>query len=184
MERLQRDGIQITMVDIGGGLPATYLEPLPPVADFGRSISDAVGDLLPYEPELLVVEPGRYLVGESGVLASTVIGREERRGEEWLYLDVGVYNGLMETQQLQHNWAYPLSSSRWAQVGAPAAHFTVAGPSCDSADTMFVGVRLPSALTVDDRVYIGTAGAYTISYASNFNGFPTPQPRLTTHGGR
>jgi ornithine decarboxylase len=176
MERLQTDGIRLNMIDIGGGLPAPYIDPIPPVADFGDAISAAVADMLPYQPELLVAEPGRYLVGESGVLASTVIGRDERRGEEWLYLDVGVYNGLMETQQLQHNWAYPLSTSRWAQAGAPTSHFTVAGPSCDSADTMFVGVRLPAALTVDDRVYIGTAGAYTLSYASNFNGFPAPAP--------
>ena len=175
MERLEHDGIHVTMVDIGGGLPAPYLEPVPPIADFGHAISAAVVDLLPYEPELLVVEPGRYLVGESGVIASSVIGREERRGEEWLYLDVGVYNGLMETQQLQ-NWAYPLSSSRWAHAGAPTSNFTVAGPSCDSADTMFIGVPLPAALNVDDRFYIGTAGAYTISYASNFNGFPAPEP--------
>jgi ornithine decarboxylase len=176
MQRLQRDGIHLSMVDIGGGLPAPYLEPISPVDDFGSAISAAIEDLLPYQPELLVAEPGRYLVGECGVLASTVIGREERRGEEWLYLDVGVYNGLMETQQLQHNWAYPLSTSRWAHGDALTSNFTVAGPSCDSADTMFIGVRLPDALTVDDRLYIGTAGAYTISYASNFNGFPAPEP--------
>ena len=126
------------------------------------------------------MEPGRYLVAECGVLASTIIGREERAGEEWLYIDVGVYNGLMETQQLQNNWAYPMSSSRWGQPATRTSHFTVAGPSCDSADTMFVGVELPASLTVDDRIYIGTAGAYTTSYASNFNGFPAPEPIVVT----
>jgi ornithine decarboxylase len=176
MERLERDGIRIDMVDLGGGLPATYLEPVPPIDDFGHAITSAVHDLLPYQPEILVMEPGRYLVGECGVMVANVLGRGERAGEDWLYLDVGVYNGLMETQQLHNNWAYPLSTSRWAQTALPTSHFTVAGPSCDSADTMFIGVPLPASLTVDDRIYIGTAGAYTTSYASNFNGFPAPQP--------
>jgi ornithine decarboxylase len=180
MQRLQDDGIVLDMIDLGGGLPARYIDPVPSVDEVGRAIVVAAHDLLPYQPQHLVMEPGRYLVGECGVLASTVIGREERAGEEWLYIDVGVYNGLMETQQLQNNWAYPLSSSRWAQPGARSAHFTVAGPSCDSADTMFVGVELPASLTVDDRIYIGTAGAYTTSYASNFNGFPAPQPIVVT----
>ena len=52
--------------------------------------------------------------------------------------------------------------------------FNVTGPSCDSSDTMFYGVDLPETLEVGDRLYIGSTGAYTLSYASNFNGFPPP----------
>ena len=53
----------------------------------------------------------------------------------------------------------------------PNLPFTVTGPSCDSADTMFHGMPLPATLDVDDRLFIGSAGAYTLSYASHFNGF-------------
>ncbi len=54
--------------------------------------------------------------------------------------------------------------------------FTVTGPTCDSGDTMFFGALLPVTMSEGDRVFIGSAGAYTLSYASSFNGFPAPQP--------
>ncbi|HEV2921102.1 MAG TPA: type III PLP-dependent enzyme, partial [Actinomycetota bacterium] len=105
-----------------------------------------------------------------------VLGREVRAGENWAYLDVGAYNGLMETQQTVNQWRYPLWSSRPDHADADQMPFTVTGPSCDSSDTTFFGVYLPATLDAGDRLYIGSAGAYTLSYASNFNGFPPPSP--------
>ena len=52
--------------------------------------------------------------------------------------------------------------------------FTVTGPTCDSADTMFYGAPLPVTMAEGDRLYVASAGAYTLSYASSFNGFPPP----------
>ncbi len=52
------------------------------------------------------------MVAETAVMVASVLGREERAGEEWLYLDVGAYNGLMETQQTVGQWRFPLWSSR------------------------------------------------------------------------
>ena len=54
--------------------------------------------------------------------------------------------------------------------------FTITGPSCDSSDTMFHGIPLPATIDVGDTLYIGSTGAYTLSYASAFNGFPPPTP--------
>jgi ornithine decarboxylase len=176
MSRLAADGIRLEMIDLGGGLPARYTERVPPIEQYGRMIMTSIDDVLPYRPATIVAEPGRYLAAESAVLVSTVLGREERAGEEWLYLDVGVYNGLMETQQTLGEWDYPIWTSRSDHATARTIPFTVAGPSCDSADTMFLARPLPAALGVDDLVMIGTAGAYTLSYASNFNGFPPPRP--------
>lgn len=174
MHRLAEDGIILRMVDLGGGFPARYVDPLVPIEEFGRVINSALEEVLPFRPETIIIEPGRYLVAESAVLVSSVLGREERAGEEWLYLDVGVYNGLMETQQTLNQWEYPLWTSRSDHGTAQRIPFTVAGPSCDSADTMFLATPLPASLGVDDLVMIGSAGAYTLSYASNFNGFPPP----------
>ena len=176
MSRLADDGIRLQMVDLGGGFPARYVDPVPPIEQYGRVITSAIDDVLPYRPETVVAEPGRYLVAESAVLVSSVLGREERAGEEWVYLDVGVYNGLMETQQMLNEWEYPLWTSRRAHASEPRLPFTIAGPSCDSADTMFLATPLPASLGVGDQVMIGSAGAYTLSYASNFNGFPPPTP--------
>jgi ornithine decarboxylase len=174
LERLQGDGITLAMLNVGGGFPAQYADPIPPIEQIATTITASVDDLLPYRPELLAAEPGRYLVAESSVLATSVLARELRAGEEWLYVDVSAYHGLMETQQTAGQWRFPLWTSRADHGGAPQVAFTVTGPSCDSSDTMFYGVALPSTLTVGDRLYVGSAGAYTLSYASHFNGFPPP----------
>jgi len=81
---------------------------VPDVRDHTRAIRRALDDLLPYRPDLVAVEPGRHLVAESAVLVASVLAREERAGEEWLHLDVGAYNGLMETQQTASQWQFPL----------------------------------------------------------------------------
>jgi ornithine decarboxylase len=181
MRRLLRAGVRLEMLNIGGGLPARYATPVPDVSLVAAVIGDALGRL-PYQPSLLAAEPGRYLVAESGVLAATVIGVDQRDGERWVYLDVGGYNGMMEAVQTGGRWHFPLLTSLPDHYRAETVPTTVTGPSCDSTDTLFYGAALPATLTVGDRVYIGTAGAYTASYASSFNGFPPPQ--LLYVGGR
>ena len=100
------------MLDIGGGFPARYVDGVPSIEQIGARSCRRWTSLLPYRPELLAAEPGRHLVAETAVMAATVIGREERGGEEWLYLDVGAYNGLMETLQTGGRWRIPLWTSR------------------------------------------------------------------------
>jgi ornithine decarboxylase len=171
--RLDEAGIRLHMVDLGGGFPARYVDAVPPMPKITAAIARGLGRL-PYRPRLLAAEPGRFLVAESGVLAATVIGTEDREGERWIYLDVGGYNGMMEAVQTGGQWRFPLLTSRDDDLEVPTVPTTVTGPSCDSSDTMFYGVPLPVTLGVGDRVYIGTAGAYTMSYASWFNGFAPP----------
>lgn len=176
MRQLLNDGIRIEMLDIGGGFPAQYGEPVPGIEQIGTVVNRAIHELLPYVPALIAAEPGRHMIAETAVLVSTVLGREVRAGEEWIYLDVGAYNGLMETQQAVGQWRFPLWSSRPDHAVTRQIPFTVTGPTCDSADTMFYGASLPETLGEGDRIYIASAGAYTLSYASSFNGFPPPQP--------
>jgi ornithine decarboxylase len=173
MRRLEQRGIRIDMLNIGGGMPATYADPVPDIRAVGEAVSRAVARL-PYRPPQLVAEPGRFLVAESSVLVATVIGDAVRHGERWAYLDVGGFNGLMEAIQTGGRWLFPIRTSRADDGVAPSAPFNVTGPSCDSSDTMFYGIELPETLETGDRIYIGSAGAYTLSYASNFNGFPSP----------
>jgi ornithine decarboxylase len=175
MRQLLADGIRIEMLDIGGGFPAYYGDHVPDISQIGAAVTRALEELLPYRPALLAAEPGRHMVAETAVMVTSVLGREERAGEEWLYVDVGAYNGLMETQQSAGQWRFPLWSSRADHGAAPHTPFTVTGPTCDSADTMFYGVPLPVTLSEGDRLFVASAGAYTLSYASHFNGFPPPQ---------
>jgi ornithine decarboxylase len=176
MATLAEDGLEIEMLDLGGGFPARYVGNVPSLKEIADAILPALDELLPYRPALITAEPGRHLVAESGVLVASVLGREVRAGENWVYLDVGAYNGLMETQQTVNQWRFPLWTSRADHALVPHLPFTVTGPSCDSSDTMFYGVALPSTMDVGDRLFIGSTGAYTLSYASSFNGFPPPMP--------
>ncbi len=182
MTELRAEGIEIGMLDIGGGFPARYVDDVPAVEAIGAAVMPALADLLPYRPELLAAEPGRHLVAESAVMAVGVIGREQRGDENWLFVEVGAYNGMMETLQTANGWNYPLWTSLPDHADVPHLPFTVTGPSCDSSDTMFTGVSLPATIGVGDTLYIGSAGAYTLSYASAFNGFAPPAPLFVGTG--
>jgi ornithine decarboxylase len=167
-------GLRLELLDIGGGLPARYADPIPAPAAYGRAIADAVGRL-PYAVQL-VAEPGRALVAEAGVLVTTVIGVAERQGRRWVHLDVGAFNGMMEALETRRELVFPLAwSPRGRRRLVPCA---VTGPTCDSEDTLFLDVRLPDDLRPGDRLYIRTAGAYTTAYASRFNGFDVPRTHL------
>jgi ornithine decarboxylase len=170
LRELQAHDIRLRMLNIGGGFPARYADPVPDLSDYGACIRQAVARHLPY-PIQLCAEPGRALVAEAGVLVATVIGTAERAGNAWLHLDVGAFNGMMETLLTQNRLVYPLADSR---ASDDRCHYHVTGPTCDSQDTMFFGVSLSRGLVSGDQVYIYTAGAYTTCYASAFNGFNAP----------
>jgi len=126
--------------------------------DTGLSVRDGVR---------LIIEPGRGVVAEAAIMVTSVIAKATRAGAEWVFIDAGVFNGLMETIC---GFQYELSTGR---PGAPMRRITLAGPSCDSVDVMFRHLELPH-VDIGDRVYIHAAGAYTTVYASSFNGFGPP----------
>jgi ornithine decarboxylase len=163
-------GLRIAMLDLGGGFPARYDHDVPDLAGYGKQIRTAVETYLPY-PVDLVVEPGRVLVAAAGTMTAGVIG-VARRGERlWVHLDVGAFNGMMESLETQNQLRYPVSDSR----NSPRRiRCTLTGPTCDSQDTMLHDVKLSADLTVGDQVFIHVAGAYTTGYASRFNGFDIP----------
>lgn len=169
---LAGDGIRLDLLDLGGGFPARYAdaEP-PPLAAFAEVILAGLREL-PYVPPVLAVEPGRGLAAAAGVMVATVIGLAERAGRRWVHLDVGAFNGFMEALESGNLLRFPVSDSRGAQQ-RELVHLT--GPTCDSQDTIMFDVPVSVGLAVDDRVFLGTAGAYTTSYASDFNGFAVPR---------
>jgi ornithine decarboxylase len=173
LRELATDGIRLDLLDLGGGFPARYAdaEP-PPLASFAGVIAAGIADYLPYRPATLAVEPGRALVAEAGVMVATVIGLAERAGRRWVHLDVGAFNGFMEALESGNRLRFPVTDSRGSARRSPA-HLT--GPTCDSQDTIMFDVPLSDDLAIEDRVFLGTAGAYTTSYASDFNGFAVPR---------
>ncbi len=122
------------------------------------------------------VEPGRYLVAEAGIIGATVIGRTDKIGKPWLYLDASRFNcftELFESEEIR----YPILSSRDLSEHESGKRVTtvLTGPTCDSFDTIFTDVMLSNDVQEGDRIYFSTAGAYTHVYGSNFNDFPPPK---------
>lgn len=173
MTALDERGVRLEIVDVGGGFPAPYDLPPPPMADYGAVIQAGL-DRLPY-PVRAVAEPGRALVAEAGTLVATVIGTAVRGGRKWVHLDVGAFNGLMESLETGNRLRFPVRDSIGASDPEPC-HLT--GPTCDSQDTILFDVPLSPDLTTGDRVFIESAGAYTTVYASTFNGFTVPDVRV------
>jgi ornithine decarboxylase len=173
MRQLEEQGIKIQMIDLGGGFPADYGEEIPSLVAIGMIINRAVKSYLPYQVTI-AAEPGRAMVADTAVLVTSVMGKAERGNKNWLYLDVGAFNGMMESLETENNFRYPLTTSIDSET-AGRGTFTLTGPTCDTQDTLFYDIHLPRNLTIGDRVFIHSAGAYTSSYASSFNGFGPPK---------
>jgi ornithine decarboxylase len=118
-----------------------------------------------------MAEPGRYLVSDAGWFVCRVVGTATRRGTRWIYLDAGMFGGIIETTE---GLQYDVVTEREGQL-IPC---TVAGPTCDSVDVVMREQMLAEDLQADDFVFIPNAAAYTTAYASNFNGFPLPEVRI------
>lgn len=175
MTELLKENIELEMLNIGGGFPVEYADRVPQLYELAYLIKKSMETFIPY-PVQLIMEPGRFLVANSSVIVSEVIGREVRGNVDWVYLDVGVFQGLIESLEMP-GWQFPMTSS--AEVTkrkSGLAPYTVTGPTCDAQDTIAHEVLLPRGITMGDRVYIGCTGAYTLTYAAPaFNGFPPPK---------
>ncbi len=165
-------GIQLRMINMGGGFPANYLTRTNDLATYAKEIThylkDDFGDDLPE----IILEPGRSLCSNAGVLVSEVvlISRKTTTSlHRWVYTDVGMFSGLIET--LGEAIKYPIYTERKGE----REECVIAGPTCDSADIMYEDHKygLPNSLEIGDRLYWFSTGAYTTSYSAvEFNGFP------------
>jgi len=180
-----QQGVDLRVLNLGGGFPAQYLSPIPGIDAYAGAIDAAVTRHFGPDGPSLIVEPGRYIVGDAGVLLTEVVlvARKSYRDEErWVYLDTGVFGGLAET--LGELIKYRLvvnrhGGDRGAGDGDGATGpVVVAGPTCDSVDVMYQHHRyqLPLDLTAGDQVVFLSGGAYTKAYCTDgFNGFePIP----------
>ena len=169
---LEAVGIELGMVNLGGGFPTPYRTDVPDAAAYGCAIMAAVrrhfGNRLPF----LIAEPGRGLVGNAGVIQTEVVLIAAARAT------ATAAAGSISTSASSAAWPRPWtrrSSIRSVshRTGAPEP-VILAGPTCDSADVLYerAAYRLPLDLEIGDRLEIGATGAYTTTYAAvGFNGF-------------
>ncbi len=172
--RLAQNGIQLKMLNLGGGFPAHYQSSILGEETYGAEILRAIHHHFGDQQPALMLEPGRSLVAEAGVIQAEVILISKKaytQDVRWVYLDIGKFNGLSETtdEPIRYKIRTPYDDD------APTAPVILAGPTCDSADILYEKTKyeLPLDLSVGDRIEIHSTGAYTHSYSSIcFNGFP------------
>ncbi len=168
-------GAAPSFLNLGGGFPGTYREGAPSIAQYGVAVGAALSRWFPDGIGEVMIEPGRYLVADAGVLRSEVVlvsRRSIEDQERWVYLDCGKFHGLAET--MDEAIRYRLRTA-YDGTGAATGPVAIAGPTCDSADVLYEksAYELPLALAEGDMVDILSAGAYTTTYSSvGFNGFP------------
>ncbi len=172
-------GINLAMVNLGGGFPAKYTKSVPSVKTYGSAIFKALRKHFGNRIPETIIEPGRGMVGNAGVIEAEVVlvaKKSEEDDVRWVYLDIGKFGGLAET--MDESIRYPIRTPRDGDTMAPCV---LAGPTCNSADVLYekVPYMLPVSLDIGDRVLIEGTGAYTATYAAvAFNGFP---PLRTFH---
>jgi ornithine decarboxylase len=168
---LARAGVDLRMVNCGGGFPARYRDEVPEIDRFTAAIMRAMTRHFGNDLPEIVVEPGRFIVGDAGVVQSEVV-LVTRKGDDpvrWVYLDIGRFGGLAETEgeAIKYNIAT-------RHDGSPMGPVSIAGPTCDGADILYErsNYRLPLDLETGDVVTLESTGAYVSTYASQrFNGF-------------
>ena len=126
---LAERGVALSMLNLGGGFPTRYLRSVPPVRAYGQTIFRALrrhfGNRIPET----IIEPGRGMVGNAGIIeAEVVLISRKSEGDRlrWVYLDIGKFNGLAET--MDEMIRYPIRTARDDDALGPCV---LAGPSCD-----------------------------------------------------
>jgi len=164
--------IILKSINIGGGFPANYKNKISKLSLYANEIEKFLRESFSDEIPEVIIEPGRSLVADAGVLVSEVIlisRKAKKHQERWVYTDIGKFNGLIET--LDEAIKYPIYTERKGKK----EKVILAGPTCDSLDVMYEKEEylLPLSLEIGDRIYWFSTGAYTVSYSSvGFNGFP------------
>jgi ornithine decarboxylase len=171
-DAVAEQGIELQMINIGGGFPANYVDPTLDLEQYAseitRFLKDDFGDEIPQ----IILEPGRSLVADAGVIVSEVVmvsKKSKNNIYDWVYLDIGKFGGMIET--IDESIKFPIFIDKTGM----SEEVILAGPTCDSMDILYEHYKyhMPDTLAPGDKAYIFTTGAYTQSYSSvNFNGFP------------
>lgn len=171
----KRNGIKIKIINMGGGFPSKLNKNVPHIASIKENINKTIQETFANEDVEFYIEPGRGVVGEAALMVARVIGIAPRGAENWLIIDVGVYNGLLEAVagiEYEMISEKELSCLNHKEDLIP---YNIGGPTCDSWDTIVKGYHLPKDLKIGDIIYILNTGAYTVCETTRFNGFDPPK---------
>lgn len=157
-------GIELKLLDIGGGFPAHYDDTVPAFRTVAKTINQELDRLFPQPIEILA-EPGRFLVASAATAVVQIIGKTVRGGKLCYYVNDGVYHTFSGI--IFDHCQYPLKSFK----NGPTQLCSVFGPTCDALDTLSLVEQLPD-MELGDFVYAQNIGAYSAASSTFFNGFP------------
>ncbi|OLE87196.1 MAG: diaminopimelate decarboxylase [Acidobacteria bacterium 13_1_20CM_2_55_15] len=169
---LQSDGVALKYLDFGGGLGISYSTEEPPSpAVYGETVAKATKDL-----ELtIVLEPGRVIVGNAGILLTRVLLKKNQGTKKFLVVDAGMNDLIRPALYGSHHQLWPVRE----QASQKMETADVVGPVCESAD-FFAKDRDVALLEPGELLAIMSAGAYGFSLSSNYNSRPRVAEVLVT----
>lgn len=160
VDTLAEEGIELAHIDVGGGLGICYQDEQPPsAADYVASLLDTLGE----RSQSLIMEPGRSIVANAGVLLTTVDTIKSNEQKNFAIVDAAM-NDLLRPA-LYQAWMNILPVNENAD--RPAQHYDVVGPVCETGD--FLGKERLLAIAENDVLAVCSAGAYGFVMASNYN---------------
>lgn len=170
INELDLAGFNTRLLDIGGGFPAEYVQPLAPIEEFCRPIARALDKHI--RPGIKVIsEPGRFIAASPVTLICSIVGKSYRDGKIWYYLDDGLYSTFSGI--VYDRCQYPVIANREGKEKLSV----LAGPTCDSFDVMYDGLMIPEH-EVGDKIMFMVTGAYCAVSGSNFNALRRPEYRV------
>jgi diaminopimelate decarboxylase len=175
VRQLRERGAAIRYLNIGGGLGIRYKdEAPPPPADYAQALLRVVGEL----DVTLVLEPGRVLVGEAGILLSRVLYTKETSAKRFLVMDAGMNDLARPSLYGSHHGIQPVRRT----AGRPEITADVVGPICESGDFL-ARERSLAAFEPGELMAVMSAGAYGHTMSSNYNARPRA-PEVMVRGDR
>ncbi|MDZ4723252.1 MAG: type III PLP-dependent enzyme [candidate division Zixibacteria bacterium] len=168
--KLDTAGFNTRVLDIGGGFPVQYVEPIPSTEDFCAPIRKALDKKI--RPGVkLISEPGRFISASPVTLVCSIIGKSFRDGKMWYFLDDGLYSTFSGI--LYDHCQYPVVTDRQGEGKLSV----LSGPTCDSFDVMYDGLMIPEQ-QIGDLFVFPCTGAYCSVSGSNFNSLKRPEYRV------
>ena len=172
---LRKHNVKLEFLNIGGGFPVSYKDYNSDLSIFAKKLYTEIKNIFGEDHPSIIMEPGRYLVAEAGIIETEVIlvSKKNKNDEiRWVYIDIGRFSGLAETENEAIKYNIIPSKNDERSKNGPVI---IAGPSCDGADIIYEknNYKLPLSLKTGDKLRILGVGAYTSVYVSNFNALKT-----------
>ena len=167
IQALDAEGFKTSILNIGGGFPVDYVEPIPAIDEFCRPIGETLDNFI--RPDIKVIcEPGRFISASPVTLVCSIIGKSLRDGKIWYYLDDGLYSTFSGI--VFDHCQYPVITKKEGEEKLSV----LAGPTCDSFDVMYDGLMIPEH-NIGDMLIFPMTGAYCAVSGSNFNSLKRPE---------